>query len=109
MMGEVAATLVGLGGAVHGIISEALPSVEWQRNPSGNFQEGDLSYGRLTIVKDMHARKTMMAQAADAFVALPGGFGTLEELMEIITWNYLGIHSKPIVLFNVDSHYEYIL
>jgi uncharacterized protein (TIGR00730 family) len=101
MMGEIARNLVKLGGDVHGIIPEALLSVERERNPIAIGEEREACYGHLTVVKDMHTRKTMMAQASDAFVALPGGFGTMEELMEIITWNYLGIHAKPIVVFNV--------
>jgi uncharacterized protein (TIGR00730 family) len=111
MMGEVARNLTALGGEVHGIIPEALLSHERRGGPektsgSTSTEDRDPSYGRLTVVKDMHTRKTMMARAADAFVALPGGFGTLEELMEIITWNYIGIHAKPIVIFNVDGYYD---
>jgi uncharacterized protein (TIGR00730 family) len=109
MMGEVARNLVKLGGDVHGIIPEALLSVERERNPSAVGEERESCYGHLTVVKDMHTRKTMMAQASDAFVALPGGFGTMEELMEIITLNYLGIHAKPIVVFNVDGYYDDIM
>jgi uncharacterized protein (TIGR00730 family) len=109
MMGEIARNLTQLGGTVHGIIPEALLSVERERNPSAIGEERESCYGHLTVVKDMHTRKTMMAQASDAFVALPGGFGTMEELMEIITWNYLGIHAKPIVVFNVDGYYDDII
>jgi uncharacterized protein (TIGR00730 family) len=111
MMGEMARSLVVLSGpnAVHGIIPKALVSVERARNPAGNGIERETSYGSLTIVADMHERKTAMAKASDAFVALPGGFGTMEELMEIITWNFLGIHDKPIVIFNVNGYYDDII
>jgi uncharacterized protein (TIGR00730 family) len=111
-MGEVSRTLVELSGpqSVHGIIPQTLVAVERQRNPDArDAQIREQNYGSVTVVKDMHARKTMMAQEAGAFVALPGGFGTMEELMEIITWNFLGIHDKPIVLFNVDGYYDDIL
>jgi len=109
IMGEVARNLVALSGphSVHGIIPEALMSVERTRTPlTANRDDRNAAYGRLTVVNDMHTRKAMMAEEAGAFVALPGGFGTMEELMEIITWNYLGIHDKPIVLFNVDGYYD---
>lgn len=107
IMGEVARNLVALSGpeSVHGIIPEALLPIERARTLSTSNNRHD-GYGRLTVVQDMHTRKAMMAQEAEAFVALPGGFGTMEELMEIITWNYLGIHDKPIVLFNVDGYYD---
>lgn len=105
-MGEVARTLVALGGAVHGVIPQALMQVERARGPAVTDETREASYGSLTVVEDMHARKTVMAKSADAFVALPGGFGTMEELMEIITWNFLGIHDKPVVIFNVDGYYD---
>ena len=57
----------------------------------------------------MHARKVVMAQLADAFVALPGGWGTLEELFEVITWNQLEIHAKPVCLLNVAGYYDALL
>ncbi|KAI9744509.1 MAG: hypothetical protein M1818_002038 [Claussenomyces sp. TS43310] len=109
MMGEVARTLVGLGGIVQGIIPEKLLSIERARAPALVGKTRESSFGSLTIVEDMHARKALMAELSDAFVALPGGFGTLEELMEIITWNFLGIHEKPIILFNVDGYYDEIV
>lgn len=111
MMGEVARNMCELSGprAVHGIIPEALVSVERERNPAANGESRELSYGSVTVVKDMHARKTMMVRSSGAMVALPGGFGTMEELMEVITWNFLGIHDKPIVLFNVDGYYDNII
>ena len=91
LMGVVSSTLIRLcgPGSVHGIIPGALMDKELP--PENEF-------GRTTVVKDMHTRKSMMAKEADAFVAIPGGFGTLDEMFEVITWNQLGIHEKPIVV-----------
>lgn len=72
-------------------------------------------YGKTIIVKDMHTRKQEMAKRVkeggrgSGFIALSGGYGTLEELMEMITWNQLGIHDKPVVVFNVDGYYDGII
>ncbi|KAI5950061.1 hypothetical protein KGF57_004406 [Candida theae] len=66
-------------------------------------------YGKTTLVKDMHTRKRLMGQEASAFIALPGGYGTLEELMEVVTWQQLNIHNKPIVIFNIDGFYDNFL
>ena len=103
-MGQMASTLVSLSGkdSVHGVIPSTLFSME-QSLATG--QSMDL-YGHMTIVPDMHTRKRLMAQEADAFIALPGGYGTAEELFEVITWNQLGIHERPIVLVNVDGFYD---
>ncbi|XP_048138348.1 cytokinin riboside 5'-monophosphate phosphoribohydrolase LOG7 isoform X2 [Rhodamnia argentea] len=65
--------------------------------------------GELRTVSDMHQRKAEMARQADAFIALPGGYGTLEELLEVITWAQLGIHRKPVGLLNVDGYYNSLL
>ncbi|KAK2446481.1 cytokinin riboside 5'-monophosphate phosphoribohydrolase LOG1 [Trifolium repens] len=65
--------------------------------------------GEVRAVSDMHQRKAEMARQADAFIALPGGYGTLEELLEIITWAQLGIHDKPVGLLNVDGYYNSLL
>ena len=113
MMGEIARTLVTLSGpdAVHGIIPEALVDYE-QDNPKALTEK---VYGHTTVVADMHARKHMMAKEVmeggpgSGFIALSGGFGTLEELMEVITWNQLGIHEKGIVVYNVDGYYDGLL
>ncbi|MCJ1480162.1 hypothetical protein MMC06_000316 [Schaereria dolodes] len=114
-MGETAKTLVELSGpeAVHGIIPEALVKYEQSGRGSGNEKVIDQQiYGRTTVVKDMHSRKQQMAQAVinggpgSGFVALPGGYGTLEELMEVITWNQLGIHGRGIVVYNVEGYYD---
>jgi len=61
------------------------------------------------VTKDMHERKATMARLSDAFVALPGGFGTLEETVEMITWQQLGYHDKPVGLLNVDGFYDHLL
>ncbi|KAI9786960.1 MAG: hypothetical protein M1839_005191 [Geoglossum umbratile] len=112
IMGELARTLVSLSGpsAVHGIIPTALVSLERQ----GKAPD-ESAYGRTTIVPDMHTRKRMMAQEVveggpgGGFVALPGGFGTLEELMEAVTWNQLGIHDRGICIFNVEGYWDGLL
>lgn len=109
-MGEIARTLVSLSGTegVHGIIPE--PLVKWEQDSRSAASDG--SYGRTTVVPDMHTRKQLMAKEViqggpgSGFVALSGGYGTLEELMEIITWNQLGIHSKGIVVYNVEGYYD---
>ncbi|KAK8512553.1 hypothetical protein V6N13_082901 [Hibiscus sabdariffa] len=65
--------------------------------------------GEVRAVSGMHQRKAEMARQADAFIALPGGYGTLEELLEVITWAQLGIHDKPVGLLNVDGYYNALL
>ncbi|XP_045808123.1 cytokinin riboside 5'-monophosphate phosphoribohydrolase LOG1-like isoform X2 [Trifolium pratense] len=67
------------------------------------------SIGEVWTVSDMHQRKAEMARQADAFIALPGGYGTLEVLLEVITWAQLGIHDKPVGLLNVDGYYNSLL
>ncbi|KAI9843030.1 MAG: hypothetical protein M1837_006661 [Sclerophora amabilis] len=118
LMGEVARTLVSLSGpsSVHGIIPSALIKYEQSSDatsdPKTQAVPNELIYGRTTVVQDMHTRKQMMAREVvdggrgGGFVALPGGYGTLEELMEMVTWNQLGIHAMGIVVFNVDGYYD---
>ncbi|OVA19584.1 Cytokinin riboside 5'-monophosphate phosphoribohydrolase LOG [Macleaya cordata] len=65
--------------------------------------------GEVLIASDMHERKAEMARRSDAFIALPGGYGTMEELLEMITWSQLGIHDKPVGLLNVDGYYDFLL
>jgi len=103
-MGQVARTLVSLSGsqAVHGVIPTAL-LVSEQENMDA---EAVTAYGRMTEVPDMHTRKRLMAQEANAFIALPGGYGTAEELFEVVTWNQLGIHDCPIILLNTEGFYS---
>lgn len=121
-MGELASTLVSLSGpeSVHGIIPRAL--LRWERNYVENGAEVDpksvideSTYGRTTVVEDMHTRKHLMAKEVteggpgSGFVALSGGYGTLEELMENVTWNQLGIHASPVVLYNVAGFWDGLL
>lgn len=99
MMGAVAESALAAGGRVIGIIPELLMRKE-------------VAYEGLTelrVVRSMHERKQMMADAADGFMALPGGFGTFEELCEILTWAQLGIHAKPFGLLNVAGYYDPLL
>jgi uncharacterized protein (TIGR00730 family) len=113
LMGELARTLVSLSGpdSVHGIIPAPLVKHEQRLTASDNPINEHL-YGRTTVVPDMHTRKRLMAQEVieggpgGGFVALSGGYGTLEELMEVTTWNQLGIHGMPVVLFNVDGYWD---
>ena len=122
IMGELAQTLVSLSGkdAVHGIIPKAL--LRFERNYVENGTHinpkdviDEEKFGRTTVVADMHTRKQMMARevieggAGGGFVALSGGYGTLEELMEMVTWNQLGIHAEAIVAFNVDGYWDGLL
>lgn len=103
-MGALASTLVKLGGSVHGIIPTALVAYE-----QGGSIPPESGFGKTTVVPDMHTRKSMMGKEANAFVALPGGFGTMEELFEVVTWNQLGIHACPIVVLNVGGFYDGLL
>lgn len=93
LMGEVAKSCLGAGGKVTGIIPEFLGAKEKM------LKDVD----ELIVVTDMHARKRLMFERSDAFVALPGGIGTLEELVEQLTWSQLGRHSKPIVVANIKG------
>jgi uncharacterized protein (TIGR00730 family) len=93
LMGEVARAALGAGGKVTGIIPEFLGAKEKM------LQDVD----ELIVVEDMHVRKRLMFERSDAFVALPGGIGTLEELVEQLTWSQLGRHTKPIVVANIDG------
>ena len=95
LMGELARTVLAHGGRVTGIIPAFLSEKERM------LRDAD----ELIIVDDMHQRKKLMFDKSDAFVALPGGIGTLEELVEQLTWAQLGRHSKPIVLVDIDDFY----
>jgi uncharacterized protein (TIGR00730 family) len=96
LMGEVARATLGAGGKVTGIIPEFLGSRELM------LKDVD----ELIVVENMHVRKQLMFDRADAFVALPGGVGTLEELVEQLTWSQLGRHSKPIVIANINGFWD---
>jgi uncharacterized protein (TIGR00730 family) len=99
LMGAVAKSVRDHGGAVIGIIPDFLVSRE---NAMARGQE-------LIVTPDMHERKRLMFERSDAFVALPGGVGTLEELVEQLTWQQLGRHSKPVLLANIDGFWEPLL
>ncbi|CAF9911188.1 MAG: hypothetical protein HETSPECPRED_000267 [Heterodermia speciosa] len=117
IMGELARTLVTLSGAesVHGIIPDALVKFEQEGREGKTDVKSTIDeaiFGRTTVVTDMHSRKHLMAKRVmeggpgSGFVALSGGFGTMEELMEVVTWNQLGIHGCGIVVFNVEGYYD---
>ncbi len=99
LMGIVARTVIENGGTVTGIIPQFLSERERMLH---EVQE-------LIVTDNMHQRKMMMFDRADAFVALPGGIGTLEELVEMMTWFQLGQHAKPIVLANINRFWEPLL
>jgi uncharacterized protein (TIGR00730 family) len=99
LMGAVAKSTLDHGGSVTGIIPEFLTARE---NALARVQE-------LIVTPDMHERKRLMFERSDAFIALPGGIGTLEELVEQLTWQQLGRHAKPILLANIDGFWEPLL
>ena len=99
MMGAIATSALDHGGRVTGIIPDFLTARE---NALNRVQE-------MIVTPDMHERKRLMFEHSDAFVALPGGIGTLEELVEQLTWQQLGRHSKPVLLANIDSFWEPLL
>ena len=95
LMGTIADVVIQSGGEVIGVIPEALV-------------ERELAHGNVTeliIVRSMHERKAKMAELSDAFVALPGGVGTIEEIFEVFTWTQLGVHSKPCAFLDVEQYY----
>ena len=96
LMGVVADTVLAGGGDVQGVIPRALVARE--------VAHAGLS--KLHIVESMHERKQLMADLSDAFVALPGGYGTFEEFCEAVTWSQLGIHKKPCGLLNVEGYFD---
>lgn len=99
LMGAAADAALDAGGRVVGVIPEALVAKE-------------VAHTRLThlrVVASMHERKALMAELADAFVALPGGCGTLEEFFEVLTWGQLGLHHKPCALLNISGYFDHLL
>lgn len=99
IMGVIADAVLDQGGKVHGVIPQML-------------MEKEIAHQGLTelhVVASMHARKTMMAALSDGFIAMPGGYGTLEEIIEIITWGQLRFHDKPCGLLNVDGYFDHLL
>jgi uncharacterized protein (TIGR00730 family) len=99
LMGVLADAVLAQGGEVIGVIPEALLARE--------VAHPGLS--QLRVVASMHERKATMAELSDAFVALPGGLGTQEELFEVLTWCQLGLHSKPCAILNVTGYYDHLL
>ena len=99
LMGEVADATLRAGGRVVGIIPKALVEKEWAHT----------GCSELHVVETMHERKRLMAEKADAFVALPGGIGTFEEFFEVWTWRQLGYHDKPVGLLNTAGYYDGLL
>jgi len=99
LMGAVADGTIAGSGKVTGIIPQSLVDRELAH----------VGLSKLHVVTSMHARKAMMAEIADAFIAMPGGFGTLDELFEVITWAQLGFHYKPIALLNIEGYFDPLL
>jgi hypothetical protein len=96
LMGVIADATLNAGGRVTGVITESLVDHEIAHR----------GLGRLEVVRTMHERKSRMNELSDAFLMLPGGFGTLEEFMESVTWRQLGIHGKPSGILNVDGFFD---
>lgn len=99
LMGIIADSALEAGGEVVGVIPQ-------------NLVDAELAHPQLTqlyIVEDMHERKAKMSELADAFIAMPGGVGTLEEIFEQMTWAQLGLHQKPCAFFNVNGFYDQLL
>jgi uncharacterized protein (TIGR00730 family) len=96
LMGVLADTALAAGGEVIGIIPRSLEERE----------VGHRSLTELRVVESMHERKALMADLSDAFIAAPGGIGTLEELVEVYTWSQLGIHAKPVALLDVAAYWH---
>lgn len=99
LMGALADAVLSAGGEAVGVIP-------------GHLMEREIAHQHLTklhVVRSMHERKALMADLADAFIALPGGFGTLDEFCEILTWAQLGLHAKPCALLNVLGYYTPLL
>ncbi len=99
LMGVLADTVLRLGGRVTGVIPESLMGRE----------VGHRGLTDLRVVRSMHERKALMSDLSDGFIALPGGFGTLEEFCEVVTWSQLGLQSKPCGLLNVENYYAPLL
>lgn len=99
IMGVIADETLQLGGRVHGVLPRSI-------------RHKELAHPKLTqlhMVETMHERKSLMAELSDGFIALPGGFGTLEEIIEIVTWGQLRFHQKPCGVLNVDGYFDHLL
>ena len=99
LMGAVANAAIAHGGEVFGVIPDFIAGREIAH----------LGVTKLEVVSSMHERKAKMAERADAFIALPGGFGTLDELFEILTWSQLGLHRKPCAVLNIAGYFDGLL
>lgn len=99
LMGATTEACLAAGGKAIGVIPQFMVEQGWQHN----------GMSELVVVGDMHSRKEKMAELSDACIALPGGVGTLEELLEIITWKQLGLYLKPIVILNTDGYFNPLL
>ena len=99
MMGQIANAVLENGGAVTGVIPQAIADMEVAHTGLND----------LRIVDSMHTRKALMAKLSDGFIALPGGLGTLEEFVEVLTWAQLGFHAKPCGLLNPCGYYDNLL
>ena len=99
LMAATANACLAAGGEAIGVIPEFMIEQNWQHT----------GMTRLEITPDMHRRKERMAELSDACIALPGGVGTFEELLEVITWKQLGLYLKPIIILNVDGYYDALL
>ncbi|HEX8426645.1 TIGR00730 family Rossman fold protein [Hymenobacter sp.] len=99
LMGTVADSILQHGGKAIGVIPDFLVAKEVEHK----------GLTELHIVKTMHERKLLMADLAEGFVAMPGGYGTLEELFEVLTWGQLGLHRKAIAILNVEGYYDHLL
>ena len=99
IMGVIADETLTLGGRVHGVLPTSI-------------RHKELAHPKLTqlhVVETMHERKSLMAELSDGFIAMPGGFGTLEEIIEIVTWGQLQFHAKPCGVLNVDGYFDHLL
>ncbi len=99
LMGMMADACLQAGGRVVGVIPKALVEKEWAHS----------GCSELHVVENMHERKSLMAEHADAFLAMPGGIGTFEEFFEVWTWRQLGYHNKPVGLLNIQGYYDNLL
>lgn len=99
LMNEVANAVIAQGGHTHGVIPGHLNKRE-RIHPD---------VAKMDVTETMHERKAKMSALCDAYITLPGGFGTFEELLEVITWAQLGLHNKPVILANVDGYYDKLI
>jgi uncharacterized protein (TIGR00730 family) len=99
LMNEIASGVLSEGGKVIGVIPQFMVDQGWNnRNSTETY-----------VVSTMHERKALIEKISDGMVALPGGIGTFEELLECLTWKQLGLHTKPVVIFNMDGYYDNLL